>query len=468
LEVGSPRVRIAAQGQLRVAVDGTKHELRKDEELERPVAQSMKIVLPGIAKIDVIPGADTAGLNTELEQSERELHALLGELDVADVTEAIQRNATLNDAKRVVKDHSRIVEQALGDLTRERLEHKLASVKSRVEAAKLALEGSRSAPPTFDAAKERVRDAEASLKSAGTATTNAGSRWEALHTRLTKAKVKAAEGRATMQSAVTDSEIAERRLVGARTETSDAELERERLATAEKAETASGAATAASRDLTAADPEHADDLLMNARAARARLDAELRRTQDEQLEVNSRLRDHGEDGLSERHVARVSELERAAADLRRLQARAAAAQLLRDVLREERDKAHRAYVKPLRDRIESLGRYVFGLTLQVELNDDLQIVSRTLNNRRVPYDSLSGGTREQLGILTRLAVAMAVANDGGVPVIIDDALGYSDPHRLEEMGAALSVAARACQIIVLTCVPDRYRHIGESRVIALT
>jgi uncharacterized protein YhaN len=52
-------------------------------------------------------------------------------------------------------------------------------------------------------------------------------------------------------------------------------------------------------------------------------------------------------------------------------------------------------------------------------------------------------------------------------VIIDDALGYSDPTRLEGIGAALARAGEGAQVIVLTCMPDRYAGIGSATVVRM-
>jgi hypothetical protein len=49
----------------------------------------------------------------------------------------------------------------------------------------------------------------------------------------------------------------------------------------------------------------------------------------------------------------------------------------------------------------------------------------------------------------------------------DDALGNSDPARLERLGAVLGMAGRQVQVIVLTCTPDRYRNVGSAEVIRL-
>ncbi|MCB0951729.1 MAG: hypothetical protein KDB13_03150, partial [Microthrixaceae bacterium] len=56
---------------------------------------------------------------------------------------------------------------------------------------------------------------------------------------------------------------------------------------------------------------------------------------------------------------------------------------------------------------------------------------------------------------------------GGAPVVFDDALGWSDPARLEGMAAVLSTAAKNCQVIVLTCTPGRYESVGNARVVRL-
>ncbi len=62
---------------------------------------------------------------------------------------------------------------------------------------------------------------------------------------------------------------------------------------------------------------------------------------------------------------------------------------------------------------------------------------------------------------------MIVAEEGGMPLIMDDALGYSDPERFRLIGAVLAKAAKECQIVILTCVPERYANIGEATIVSL-
>lgn len=136
-------------------------------------------------------------------------------------------------------------------------------------------------------------------------------------------------------------------------------------------------------------------------------------------------------------------------------------------MKEERDKARRAYVAPLKEKIERLGRLVFNNSFEVEVTEDLSVASRAMDGSNVPFESLSGGTKEQISMISRLACAMTVSKDGGASLILDDALGYTDPERLKLMGAVLAKAGKECQIIILTCVPDRYSNIGEATVVRL-
>jgi hypothetical protein len=152
----------------------------------------------------------------------------------------------------------------------------------------------------------------------------------------------------------------------------------------------------------------------------------------------------------------------------RLRRRARAAATLRQALEDARDAAYAAYREPLRDRIVRAGRVVFGASLDVTLDDELRVVERHLGGTTLPWDQLSAGAREQLSILTAIAAAdlAGAGEDGGVPLVLDDALGFTDPERLERLCAVLG-RVRGPQVIVLTCVGDRFRAIGDATVVRL-
>jgi uncharacterized protein YhaN len=141
---------------------------------------------------------------------------------------------------------------------------------------------------------------------------------------------------------------------------------------------------------------------------------------------------------------------------------------LRQVMVRHRDDARQRYVEPFRVEVERLGRIVFGPDFEVEIDAELRICSRTLDGCTVPYESLSGGAREQLGIVARLAGAALVAKEDGVPVVIDDALGFTDPYRLTRMAEVFDAVGGDNQVIVLTCSPERYAGVVDAHRIQLT
>ena len=65
----------------------------------------------------------------------------------------------------------------------------------------------------------------------------------------------------------------------------------------------------------------------------------------------------------------------------------------------------------------------------------------------------------------RLAAARIISSQGSVPLIIDDALGFSDPSQLKTMGAAIASAGNDCQVILLTCSPGRFMYVGGAEVV---
>jgi uncharacterized protein YhaN len=72
-----------------------------------------------------------------------------------------------------------------------------------------------------------------------------------------------------------------------------------------------------------------------------------------------------------------------------------------------------------------------------------------------------------MGIVARLAGAVLVAKEDSVPVVIDDALGFTDADRLNKMGAVFNAVGGGGQVIVLTCTPERYASVTGAHHIKL-
>lgn len=175
---------------------------------------------------------------------------------------------------------------------------------------------------------------------------------------------------------------------------------------------------------------------------------------------------HGLASAAERAEADQAQAE---AQLENVERKAGAARRLRETLTRHQVEARRRYAAPLRERIEALGRVLHGPSFGVVLGENLEVRERVLDGVSLPVTSLSTGAREQLATIVRLAIAGLTASDGsGVPVVLDDALGWSDPARLQAMGSLLARAGSTTQVILLTCVPDRYAStVPGARIVRL-
>ena len=287
---------------------------------------------------------------------------------------------------------------------------------------------------------------------------------DALH----QAQVNERVRHAKIDDARTSKQGAEARLITSRAKRADADLTAALALAQQRVEDAHKSLGEAEAKLIAAARDSLQVLLDNARESRRRATEELQSNRERQTELRISLDLRGEEGLHSLHDEALTKLQHIKRDHERTEARAEAARLLQKTFAKHRQEARQRYVEPFKERIDQLGRIVFGPTFAVELDDDLKPVRRTLNGATLAIGQLSTGAREQLGVISRLACAAIVSPDGGgAPVMIDDALGWSDPQRLQSMGAAIASAGKQCQVIVLTCTPGRYSHVGQAKVVIL-
>lgn len=469
LDAARTTVSIEALADIAPEVNGTSTPLAREERKSFPVEGSLEIQLPGMARIAVRSGSSVVDLEEELEKAKRRLAAACEKGAVADLKAARDANDARRDAQRVKARKDEVLKENLRDLTREVLERKLADLKARVEDYGARRPAEPALASDLDAAKEILASAQSAEKAALDRRERAERAFELTRENRAKQEKAEVEGATKLKLAADGIERAQKALNDARAAKVDEQLSLERADAAARAWALEAAYGEASKRLAAEDPERVKDIAENARAAHETAADQLRQAEDELLEVATTLKTHGEDGLEERRGAAQARLERLKLERDGLLARATGAKLLFETLRQMRNEARRKYVAPLREQIEKLGRYVFVFkeSFGVELSDDLQVQSRTLDGRTVPFRDLSVGTQEQISVIARLACAMTVSPNGGVPVVLDDALGYSDPERLQQMGAVLARAGREMQVIVLTCMPDRYCQVGGAHVVRL-
>ena len=116
---------------------------------------------------------------------------------------------------------------------------------------------------------------------------------------------------------------------------------------------------------------------------------------------------------------------------------------------------------PVRRRVQPYLNLLMPGSELILGDDDLSISHLRRGGKDEPFESLSVGTREQLAVLTRLAFADLLREQGhSTAVVLDDALVYADDQRFESMLYALRRAAQHQQILVLTCRERDYVSAG--------
>jgi hypothetical protein len=238
---------------------------------------------------------------------------------------------------------------------------------------------------------------------------------------------------------------------------------RDRLPALE-AERARAAAALEALRAAAPDLETAEARVQRARGAVEAAQRDEAAAREELAGLNARIEGLAAQGIEERLSALAEARAEAEARAARYAAEVRALTRLARALEEARGQARAAYFAPVVRELEPLLAILHpgaGISL-----DDRTLLpgGLTRDGRDEALDILSGGTREQIAVLTRLAFARLFAASGRhVPVILDDALVHSDDDRIEAMFTALHRTARDQQILVLTCRTRAFAALGGTR-----
>ncbi|MFA4972736.1 MAG: AAA family ATPase [bacterium] len=467
MEIGSPSVLLRSISKCRPFIDGTEVVLDTNEVRTISVSDKTKVSVPGILDIEITAGSSIEGLARKVESTRQVLQSACADAAVADSDEARKAYDKCQEALRVVENKVRVEEENLRDISYESLEQRLRNLQQSVPNYLVKRVKDPAICPDFDTAKKERTKAEANLQVANGELENKRRLLESARSFFDDVNIKHKEAGAKLEQLAKDLKQTQENLNMARKKESDETLEAN-LTAADRAVLSEDAAyRSAVASLEACNPEQVRALADSTKGSLKTIKNSHDSKDKGLLEVQTHLKIKGEEGFHEKLNAANNQLEQLEFKNRATALRANAAKCLFDTMCEERDKASRAYMAPLKDKMERLGRLVFDPSFQVTIDDDLKIASRTGSGVTVPFESLSGGTKEQLSLIYRLSCSMLVAKDGGTPVLLDDALGYTDPERLKLMGAVLAVAAKECQIVIFTCVPERYAFIGEAAVVPL-
>ncbi|MGA2263143.1 MAG: AAA family ATPase, partial [Acidobacteriota bacterium] len=428
LETGAANVLLRGLADCQLQIDEAAVILAKDEVRILSVADKTHLIIPEALDIEITGGAGAEGLSGKVAAARRALERVCKVAEVGNADEARAAFEQRRMAEMDIGAKEKIENENLRDLTYEELERKLIGLQQSVPEY-LGKRGQEPILcPDLDSAKKEWAIAERAQKKLSGQWEEARKSVDAARTVRDELNSRHQEIRVQLDMLAKDLNHARDNLDQARKAIPDDRIDANLAGAARVVSGEASNVTSAETSLEARNPERVKASVETAKGSLRTTQARLATSHTELIEVQTRLKIQGEEGLHEKLNASQSRFEHLEKDNRALFRRAAAARLLFETMHDERDKARRAYVAPLKEKIEHLGRLVFDLSFQVDVNEELQIAGRTTNGIRVPFDSLSGGTREQLSLLFRLACSMIVAKDGGTPLVLDDALGYTDPE----------------------------------------
>ena len=244
-----------------------------------------------------------------------------------------------------------------------------------------------------------------------------------------------------------------------------ANLQRDLSEAREKAAEAATVLNEAERSAVAHDVRSIERGIANIDARQAAANEARRRLETDIARLEGTIESEGGKGLAERAAVATEEAIAAEQALARTIEEAQTLKLLRETLEEVRTETSRTYVGPVTTRAKRhIERLLPGSDLVFA--DDLGLAAISRSGSPEDCVSLSRGTQEQLAVLTRLAIADLLREEGRpVSLILDDPLVYADDTRLDLMTEILTEAAQHMQVIMLTCRERAFRHMTGNRLV---
>ncbi|GAA1529593.1 AAA family ATPase [Brevibacterium picturae] len=458
-------------------IDGS--ELGEGNSGEFAALKDVRIMIDGIADITVRPGASPVELDKALASAKGAFEAELERLDIDSVPQARDKANARADAEAVMAEADSTLKVLLGQDKRDKLEAALARAQQILgadgtspstddKAGNSAEADSQTGDRSLSELETAVAESETIVDDAQSAVESTRIELERTRTCRDDARVETVRAQTSLKEAETQHERLTSSLAEARKADSDADLDEEVKSAEARATNVGSQVDEARVAYEAADPETLEMQLQNLRQLVGSKEAQREEVRQDVDRLSALIDDRASEGIYEKLADAEETMESARKKQARLGRQATAIKLLRTTVLKHKEESQRKYVAPFKEQIEKLGRLVFGQGLSVEVSEDLEIVSRTLNERTVPFESLSGGTKEQLALIGRLAVATLVDSDSGAPVVLDDAFGFADAERLNALNVILGTVGQSAQVILLTCQPDRFARLGGAKTVSLT
>jgi hypothetical protein len=435
-----------------------------------PLPPENPVVLTDVAVVEIanrgsikiVPGGDTlADRRHDSERAKSDLSDGLSASGVSSVADADERFRLKQEASRSLKSHREMLSSLAPEGIAE-LEEAVRSLEARVTGLAEGLD--LATLPDLKDADIRRREAVAEVQRIN------GKVHDAEHD-LEQTRIRRDEARDFLTATVgerrnasgtldrnSDALRAERQIAG--DVALQSELEQARRAEAE----AQKAFSQANDRYLEADPDAASERVQMSRTALANLESDIQRLERSVERTRGSLEALGKSGPGEQCAALEADLNDAELRYLALDRDAQALRLLYQTIVETERDANTQFLRPVVERVQPYLRRVLP-GARIKFSADLSIEGLERGETTEPFNSLSVGAREQVSVLTRIAFADLLASEGvAAPIILDDALVYSDNARFNDTLLALSLAAKRHQIIILTCHEDRYLKLGAPTI----
>ena len=181
--------------------------------------------------------------------------------------------------------------------------------------------------------------------------------------------------------------------------------------------------------------------------------------------LRERVESHGSAGIDETIENTQHELDQSERHRDRLEREIEVLDLLSKTLCAAESEAKERYLAPVLNRVRPYLQMLFS-NAEITMDEDLNIIGMSRGaGYEERFDHLSMGTQEQIAVLVRLAFADMLVDQGApAAVILDDALVFSDDHRMRLMFDILSHAAHRVQVVVFTCREQLFEGLGAHEV----
>ncbi|QPK83998.1 AAA family ATPase [Corynebacterium qintianiae] len=408
-------------------------------------------------------GQGSAGPGADLDAAERAYAERLAALGCGDIEEARRRRDEHTELASSLQSTLRRREDVLGtrDADELRAEHTRLSEQAAGSDVEDPCGTEEEAEAALTRAQRHLDEATDALEHAEAVLAPWAEQKEATALAVLEAR---AESKAAEVSA------ARAQLDAAEEKTPLAELESAQEAAKQALDAATARCAELVRQLAEANPTLAADLFEGAQVRVRNLRTRLADAERRVAELTGRIEQAA--GVAEQTDRAEAELDAAVSEFESATRRAEAVRLLRETMVRHRDEARARYAAPFAAALNRYASRVFGPDVEFTLGESLDIEARTLGGATVSLDQLSGGAKEQLALLVRFAIAeLAGTGQTGrtpVPVIVDDALGATDPNRLELMNSLFNQVGRESQVFVLTCFPRRFDWVNVAKVASIS